>query len=206
MLTTKIKRQLNLDPVLRPLIKKIKLTALSDKKDVFASLIRSIISQQLSVKAAETIYGRFMKLFSRKGPTPKTLLKKTVEELRVVGLSKQKANYVLNVAQTALNDKWQKKDWDSMSDEEVSQYLCEIKGVGPWTAQMILLFCLHRPDVFPIKDLVVYQVIVELYGLNPKHKTLMKQIEKISEEWRPYRSYASRYFWAFRDLGINVEY
>ncbi len=199
MLTTAIKKHLKKDPVLKPLIETLELEPLSGKVDVYLALTRSIVSQQLSVKAAETIYGRFLDLFPRKYPSPRTLLKKDETELRSVGLSRAKASYIKNVATFALAEKWTKKDWSQMEEEEVMKYLCQIKGVGPWTAQMILLFSLQRADVFPIKDLVIYQSIVELYDLNPKHKTLDQRINAIAAQWQPYRSYACRYLWAWRD-------
>lgn len=199
MITTKIKKHLSEDLVLKPLVKSLKLDPLNAERDVYLSLTRSIVSQQLSVKAADTIYGRFEGLFPKRYPHPKQLLKKTEEELRGVGLSRAKAGYVQNVATFALAEKWTKKDWSSLEDGEVMKYLCQIKGVGPWTAQMILLFCLNRPDVFPIKDLVIYQVMIELYGLNPKNKTIDKQLDKIANQWSPYRSYACRYLWQYRD-------
>ncbi len=199
MPTVTIKKHLNKDSVLKPLIKKLELEPLSDKADVYLALTRSIVSQQLSVKAADTIYGRFLKLFPRKYPSPRTLLKKDETELRSVGLSRAKASYIQNVATFAIAEKWTKKDWSEMEDEEVMKYLCQIKGVGPWTAQMILMFTLHRADIFPIKDLVIYQSIIELYDLNPKHKTIEKRINTIAAQWQPYRSYACRYLWAWRD-------
>jgi len=199
MPTTAIKKHLSKDPVLKPLINTLELSSLSEKVDVYLALTRSIVSQQLSTKAADTIYGRFLGLFPRKYPSPRTLLKKDETELRSVGLSRAKANYIQNVATFALAEKWTRKDWSQMEDEEVMQYLCQIKGVGPWTAQMILMFSLQRADVFPIKDLVIYQSIVELYALNPKHKTIEKRINAIAAQWQPYRSYACRYLWAWRD-------
>lgn len=199
MPTPTIKKHLSQDSVLKALIKKIPLSSLGEEKDVYLALTRSIVSQQLSVKAADTIYQRFLALFPGKYPSPRTLLKKSEEELRRVGLSRSKAQYVQNVATFALAEKWKTKDWDTLNDEEVMEYLCQIKGVGPWTAKMILLFSLQRPDVFPIKDLVIYQSMIQLYELNPKSKRLDKNLQQIAEKWQPYRSYACRYLWAWRD-------
>lgn len=167
--------------------------------DVYNSLLRSISAQQLSVKAAATIYGRFLDLFENKNPSPHALATKTLEDLRSVGLSNQKANYMLNIANFALKNDFKKIDWNKLSDEEIINFLTQIKGVGVWTVQMILMFTLDRPDVFPHADLGIQQAMQKLYGLEQTGKALIVEMNKIAEGWKPYRTVACRYLWKWKD-------
>jgi len=167
--------------------------------DVYTALIRSIIFQQLSGKAATTIYNRFLALFKDAYPEPKKLLLFSLEELRAVGVSRQKAGYVQNVAEFFVQEKCAKKDWSKMTDEEIITYLTQIKGVGKWTVQMLLMFTLERTDVFSIDDLGVQLGIKDLYDLEETGKDLKKRMVEIAEPWRPYRTVASRYIWLWRD-------
>ena len=143
----KILQHLSKDPLLKKAIAAVELPEYKPETTVYGSLLRSIISQQLSVKAAATIYGRFVDLFETKTPNPNLILGKSVEELRAVGLSKQKAGYMQNIATFAQQNKLEEMDWDTYSDEEIIKFLTQIKGVGVWTVQMILMFTLERPDV-----------------------------------------------------------
>ena len=164
--------------------------------DVYGYLIRAIIYQQLSGKAADTIYGRFLHLFrGAKIPSPRTLAKADVERLRTAGLSKQKANYVTNVAQFFTKKENKNCDWQTMTDEEIIEKLTTIKGVGTWTAQMVLMSCLARPDVLPTEDLTIRQRMVELYNIKEGGKAVKQRMIEIAEKWRPYRSYACLYLW-----------
>lgn len=192
-------KHLSKDPKLKTAIAAVKLPETSEDRDVYNSLLRSIISQQLSVKAAATIYGRFLDLFEDQKPLPSLLLAKTTEELRSVGLSKQKSGYMQNIANFAINNKLQDVNWDDYNDEEVIKFLTEIKGVGVWTVQMILMFTLNRDDVFPSADLGIQQAIQKLYGIEGKGKELIKQMNVIAEPWAPYRSLACRYLWKWKD-------
>ncbi len=203
-MSDKTMRQLRRDPVLRPLLRRLELPPLREKSNVYVDLIRSIVSQQLSVKAADTIYGRFLGLFPRSYPTPSRVINFSVEELRSVGLSRQKSNYVANVARFAIKEKLRTKDWSSYSDADIMDYLGQIKGVGPWTVQMILMFSLGRPDVFPVKDLIIAQSMVKLYGVEETGKALVPRLETIAEQWRPYRSVACRYLWQWNDQKIET--
>ena len=190
---------LSKDPVLNKVIIELELSFTSDNKDVYGSLIRSIISQQLSVKAAGTIHRRFLELFEEEGPHPRALLKKSVEELRTVGLSRQKSSYMHNIAEFFIANQLEDMDWTEQSDTAIIQLLTEIKGVGLWTVQMILMFSLNRPDVFPSGDLGIQQAMKNLYGLKGKGKDLIMQMHRVADKWRPYRTIACRHLWKWKD-------
>ena len=167
--------------------------------NLYHSLLESIVSQQLSVKVADIIWARFLLLFVDRVPHPDLLLELDTAQLRSVGLSGQKASYLQNVAQFFKENQLENQDWSQMSDEEIITYLTKIKGVGRWTVQMILMFTLARLDVFPVLDLGIQQGMKRLYGLDHEGKELYKAMELIAENWRPYRSVASRYIWKWKD-------
>jgi DNA-3-methyladenine glycosylase II len=162
-------------------------------------LIRSIISQQLSVKAASTIYGRFLDLFENNYPHPEGVIQMEPETMRGVGLSRQKSSYIKNVASFFTEEKIIKKDWSTESDHDVIKTLTQIKGVGNWTVEMILMFTLDRPDVFPVDDLGIQQAMIALYDIEAEKKELKNRLIEISEQWRPYRTLACRYLWEWKD-------
>ena len=160
----------------------------------------AIVSQQLSVKAAATIWGRFLDLFKDGYPDAKTVLKMKDEKLRSVGLSFQKAGYIKNIAQFSLDNTLDYHHLKAKSDDELIDYLVQIKGVGRWTVEMILMFNLNRADIFPKDDLGIQNGIIRLYKLNPaSKKELFKQMEEVAESWRPYRTLACKYIWRFKD-------
>ena len=139
--------------------------------NLYQDLVQSIVSQQLSTKAAATIFDRFLQLYPEKYPQAQLVVDTDVETLRGVGLSYQKANYIKNVAQFSLENDLENHDWDSMTDDEIIKMLTSIKGVGKWTTEMILIFTLGRPDVFPIDDLGIQNAmkrLVPLAELPPK--------------------------------------
>lgn len=194
-----ILKHLAKDPLLKKAITTVDLPENKPETTVYGSLLRSIISQQLSVKAAATIYGRFVDLFDTKTPTPSSILSKSVEELRTVGLSKQKAGYMQNIAHFAQQNNLDKIDWTTYSDAEIITLLTQIKGVGVWTVQMILMFTLQRPDVLPTADLGIQQAIQQLYGLDEKGKMLIAKMKEIAAPWSPYRTTACLYLWRWKD-------
>jgi len=165
------------------------------KKDsnYFEALVRAIVYQQLSGKAAATIYKRFKNLFPQnKHFTPIMVKERSHEELRSAGLSNQKASYIHNIA-NAFYTGAIPKDIDTIGDNEVIECLTIIKGVGPWTAKMFLMFTLNRPDVFPVTDLGIqkgFQLFFQ-FDVLPSTKKMME----IAEAWRPYRTLASWYLW-----------
>ena len=188
------------DPVLRAIIQH---TPAYKKdfdagKDVYLALLESIVSQQISVKAADAIFARFVQLFPDKYPHPNALLQLSEAEMRSAGLSFQKVNYLRNVAEFMLT---QGIDYDLLqqkTDEEIIAYLTPIKGVGRWTIEMLLMFVLGREDVFPYDDLVIRQKMVRAYGVDLTSKLLKIRLFEIAEAWRPYRSMACRYLWRWK--------
>lgn len=182
------------DKKLAEVISKVDLKSLAEVTNHFQSLVESIISQQLSVKAADTITNRFVALFPRKKfPSPQDILKTKDSIIRSVGISGQKISYIKNIAKAELDF----KEIDKMSDEEVIIELTKIKGIGQWTAEMFLMFSLQRDDVFSYGDLGLRNAMKNIYGLR-KHPTIQKA-EKISGAWKPYRTLACRYLWASLD-------
>ena len=167
--------------------------------DLYLGLIRSIVSQQLSVKAANTIYNRFLDLFVDRYPHSNDLLNKEDDVLRSVGMSRQKTQYVKNVAQFFKDKDLFNKKWEDESNESIIKLLTEIKGVGQWTVEMILMFVLSRQDILPVLDLGIQQAMIELYGIKDEKKALHQKMEKISKPWKPYRSIACLYLWAMKD-------
>ncbi|MEL7159896.1 MAG: DNA-3-methyladenine glycosylase 2 family protein, partial [Bacteroidota bacterium] len=167
--------------------------------DVYFGLLRSIAYQQLSGKAAGTIFGRFLELFPDGYPHPERLLELDDDAIRAAGMSRPKTSYLQNVAQYWLDHKLINADWAQWSDEEIIAMLTTIKGVGQWTVEMVLMFVLKRPDLLPLDDLVVKRNIIDLFGIDAEKlrgKKLNAEILRVTEPWRPYRSFASRYMWA----------
>ena len=189
------------DERLRPLVAAIHPAASQSKGDLYAELVESIIYQQLSIKAAATIHQRFLGLFPEGYPVPEALVKLDTELLRGVGLSYQKAGYVRNVAEFFLAENLIGHNWDEHEDEEILKRLTQIKGVGRWTVEMILMFTLKREDVFPMDDLGVQNSMIKLYELTETGKALRQRMLEIAETWRPYRSWACVYLWRWKDAG-----
>jgi DNA-3-methyladenine glycosylase II len=173
--------------------------------DVFNDLIRSIVSQQLSTSAAATIYNRFLNLMGDNANISLEIQNKSIEELRSVGLSYQKANYIQNVAKYFTENELHHIDWQMWRDEHIITELTNIKGVGKWTVEMILIFSLNREDVLPLDDLIIRNHMISLYGVTSEKKQLITDLTEIAESWRPYRSYACRYLWAAKDFSKNLK-
>lgn len=164
------------------------------------ALMRSIISQQLSTKVATVIKTRFFNLFESGIPTSEQILATPIEELQSVGLSKAKAHYVQNVATFFLEKDISKAQISSMDDESIIRLLTEIKGVGRWTVEMLLMFTLARPDVFAVDDLNIQQTMIKLYGIRTTDKKKLKErLMKIANKWKPYRTYACMHLWKWVD-------
>jgi DNA-3-methyladenine glycosylase II len=159
---------------------------------VFGSLVRSIVYQQLSGKAAATIFGRLLAATGQP-VTPKAILRLSLENMRAIGLSKQKAAYIRDLAEKTAAEEVVFEHFPRMTNDEVISRLTAVKGIGVWTAQMFLMFSLRRPDVLPCGDLGIRNAIQKAYGLpEPATPAL---IEEIGERWRPYCSVASWYLW-----------
>ena len=185
------------DPVMRGLIAKHQIKEYwGGQGDYFLDLVEIVTGQQLSLKAAGTILARFLALFPAK-PKPDEVLAVTIETLRSVGLSNSKANYVRNIAQAVSSGALPLDQLEKQSDDEVKRELIKIKGIGPWSAEMFLIFSLKRPDVFSVGDLGLRNAIERLYGIKRNN---LKQIEKLSLTWKPHRSLACRLLWASLEI------
>jgi len=192
------RKHLSADKSLGKLVKKIGPLRLKKRKQVYLRLIESIVSQQLSVKAADMIHGRFLQLYGGREPTPQEILDTPPEHLRAAGLSRAKAMYIHNVARFELEQGMDSRRLHTMSDEDVVAYLTQIKGVGRWTVEMLLMFVLAREDIFAIDDIGIQNAMAQVYGLNRKHKRFRKKVLAISQTWSPYRTYACIYLWRWR--------
>ena len=163
-------------------------------------LIASIMSQQLNTKVATIIYNRFLDLFDGSEPTTAQVLETSYEQLRSIGLSHAKATYVHNVARFCVEHKVTDKKLLSMENEEVMEWLTQIKGVGRWTVEMLLMFTLGREDVFPIDDLGIQNAMIKLYKIKIDDKKLLREkLLKLSSKWSPYRTYACLHLWGWKD-------
>jgi DNA-3-methyladenine glycosylase II len=173
------------------------------QRDIYFRLMRAISGQQLSVKAASTIWERFINLFPDKYPHPTMVLELDIELMRQAGLSYQKAGYIKAIADFAMKNDITYEMLCTLDDEEIVDYLTSIKGVGRWTVEMILMFSLGRKDVFPTDDLGIINAMKKLYGLRVTGKALRLRCIRIAEKWRPYRSYACFYLWPYKDSVVK---
>jgi DNA-3-methyladenine glycosylase II len=184
------------DPVLAIAIKAIGPCGMADRqrKDHLSALVGAIVSQQLSTKAAATIFGRFVALFPEGQPLDAATINGQPDAaLRGVGLSGQKVSYLRDLCGRLCDGRLDLADLDTLPDEQVIERLTAVKGFGRWTAEMFLMFRLHRPDVLPVDDLGIVNAIQRLYKLRKRPDP--KRIVKMGEAWRPYRSVASWYLW-----------
>jgi DNA-3-methyladenine glycosylase II len=183
------------DPVIATLIRQHGECGLASaqRTDPFHALLHAIIAQQLSTKAARTIEGRFSALFDG-NPTPAAVSRVSDEQLRAVGFSGQKVRYVRDLCGRILDRSLQLHALDAMTDDDVIQALTSVKGIGRWTAEMFLMFRLHRPDVLPVGDLGIVKAVQRAYKLRTLPSP--ERLTKIGETWRPYRSVACWYLWA----------
>ena len=158
------------------------------------------MSQQLSTKVAKVIYNRFIELYGGEEPQPQQVLDTPFEILRGIGLSNAKVNYVQNVARFCIENSITDSKLKKQSNEEIIGLLTQIKGVGQWTVEMLLMFSLGREDVFAVDDLGIQQAIVKAYKLNIENKKEIKEkMLQISSKWSPYRTYACLHLWHWKD-------
>jgi DNA-3-methyladenine glycosylase II len=184
------------DPILGGAIKSIGACGMADRqrKDHLSALVGSIVSQQLSTKAAATIFGRFLALFPDDHiPDAAAIAAHSDVVLRGVGLSGQKVGYLRDLSARIVDGRLNLDELEGLPDEAVIERLVSVKGFGRWTAEMFLMFRLHRPDVLPAADLGIVVAIQRLYKLRKRPDA--KRVIKIGEAWRPYRSVASWYLW-----------
>jgi DNA-3-methyladenine glycosylase II len=166
-------------------------------EDPYGALLRSIVGQQLSTKAARSIYGRLVELFGGSTPSPQELLDADPETVRAVGLSNAKVRYVRSLAEHVLSGELELDRLPDLGDEEVEREVTAVKGLGQWTAHMFLIFHLGRPDVLPVGDLGVRRAVERAYGFEELPSA--EELERLGERWAPYRSLAALYLWESLD-------
>ena len=174
---------------------------LFSKSDPFFTLARSIVGQQISVKAAQSVWDRLE--IKIKKINPKVIVKTHSSTLKSIGLSRQKVNYLKNLADAFIEKKIKINMWDKMNNEEIVKDLIQIKGIGRWTAEMFLIFNLCRADIFPLDDIGMIKGLCKLYKI--PYPADREEIIKIGEKWKPFRSVATWYLWRSLDP-IPVEY
>lgn len=165
----------------------------------YQELVDSIISQQLSVKAARTIEGRFKDLFDGKFPTPEQIIARDIEELRAVGLSRPKAGYIQDLAAKIIDGTVQFETLSSLSNDEIITELTKVKGIGVWTVHMFLIFCMGRLDILPTGDLGIRNGVKKLYNLETTPTPDEVSAIALANNWHPYESVASWYIWQSLD-------
>jgi len=191
---------LSKDKKLKKVIESQEPLELRSRKNICLRLCASIMSQQLSTKVAEVIFKRFLQLYDGKEPTPQQIADTAPETLRSIGLSNAKAAYVLNVAQFVMEHKLNDAVLKKLPNEEVIALLTQIKGIGRWTVEMLLMFTLGREDVFAPDDYGIQMARKKLYNLDDSNKKAFReQMLKRSEKWKPYRTYACMHLWRWKD-------
>ena len=194
------KAHLAKDKKLKKLLENASDFKLTKRRNICNYLCASIMSQQLSTKVAMVIHNRFLDLFGGREPTAEQILDVPFDKLRSIGLSNAKTNYVRNVAQFHIEQGMDARKLGGMSNDEVIEYLTQIKGVGRWTVEMLLMFALGREDVFAIDDLGIQNAMIRLYKLDTSDKKKLKEnLVRISTKWSPYRTYACRLLWDWKD-------
>lgn len=191
---------LSKDKKIKKLIEHHGVFTLTRRKNVCIYLCASIMSQQLSTRVADVIYQRFLNLYGGKEPKPEQIIDTAPETLRAIGLSNAKTGYVQNVARFALEQGMDQRKLGKMDDEEVITYLSQIKGVGRWTVEMLLMFALGRENVFAPDDLGIQNAMIALYKLDRTDKRQFREdMLRVANKWSPYRTYACMYLWRWKD-------
>jgi DNA-3-methyladenine glycosylase II len=190
------------DPVMARLIEEHGALVRRDLKnerpgDAYGALLRSIVGQQLSTKAARTIYGRMLELFDGHAPTPRQLLAVDPDQIRAAGLSRPKINYLRDLAEHIEKGELELHRLDDLPDDEVIAQLTAVKGIGEWSAHMFLMFHLGRPDILPVGDQGIRRAVQVQYGLRKLPDP--KRLEQVARPWRPYRTLACLYLWSSLD-------
>jgi DNA-3-methyladenine glycosylase II len=182
------------DPQLEVVINTVGKYSIRLRTDAFQSLVESIIYQQLAGSAANVIYTRFIKYYNNMMPTPMDIISTSDTELRSkIGLSSKKVQYLKDLATKIAERKLSLDLLTTLSDEEVINQLIQVKGIGRWTAEMFLIFCLGRPDVLPVADLGIRKAMHNIYSLSELPKPA--EMLAIAQPWRPYRTVATWYLW-----------
>ena len=191
------------DPVMARAIERVGPCTLVPNPNTFETLVDAIVSQQISVRAADAIMGRLRAASPGGAITPEALLLLEHDALRAVGLSTPKARYVRDLTERVSNGQLDLAELDELEDEAIIQNLVAVKGIGRWTAEMILIFSLGRPDVLPVDDLGFVEGVREAYGLEAR-PTRKEMLER-GEVWRPYRTFATWYMWGLRRLSMGIQ-
>jgi DNA-3-methyladenine glycosylase II len=195
------RRLARVDPVMRAIIKRVGPCTLAPRRDYFVKLAQSIYSQQISTAVARVLFNRLRDRFPNRRPTPAGVVKllEGADEatVKAIGLSRQKKAYLLDLARRFASGEIKTRRFASMDDEAIVQALIPIKGIGRWTVEMFLIFCLNRTDVYPIDDFGVKKGIQRAYGF--EEMPTKAQMIEIGEKWRPWRTVASWYLWRSLD-------
>lgn len=193
-------KHLSRDPQLKKIIKQHGPLEINMRNKIYLRLCASIMSQQLSTRVADVIYGRFLQLFGGKEPTIKQILAVPDEQLRAIGLSYAKLQYIKNVCSFFEANRITDKKLYALREDELMALLIQIKGVGQWTVEMLLMFSLGKEDVFSADDLGIQQAMERLYGIDKSNKKQMRrEMLQRAEAWSPYRTYACLYLWRWKD-------
>jgi DNA-3-methyladenine glycosylase II len=190
---------LSKDPELKKLLAGAETRLLQRRTDFTFFLYSTIVQQQLSTRVGEVFLQRFLNIYNGNKPTSEEVVNTPLETLQAIGLSKSKALYIKNVAQFDLDNGLNIDKLDAMTDDEVTAYITSIKGIGKWTAHLFLIAALAREDVFPVDDLILQKAVAGIYRLDRSDKKkFMADMLRISENWRPFRTYASLHLWRWK--------
>lgn len=189
------------DPVMKKLIAQHKTLSVGSRGDAFQTLARAIVGQQISVKAAQSVWDRFVKAHGTVAPA--VIAASTIDTLRSCGLSGQKSGYILDLANRFHDGRLQPESWKRLADEALIAELIQVKGIGRWTAEMFMIFNLARPDVFPVGDLGLQKAMILHY--NRGRAITPDRMQRVGAAWAPWRSVATWYLWRSLDP-IPVEY
>jgi DNA-3-methyladenine glycosylase II len=189
------------DPVMRSLIKTYKDVQLRSRGSAFETLLRAIVGQQISVKAAQSVWNRFAECVGE--VTPDVVLRRSAATLQQCGLSRQKVSYIHDLAHHFSDGLVNPRSFRSLDDKALLEILCSVRGIGRWTAEMFLIFHLHRPDIWPVQDIGLIRAIERHYRNGVKASP--REIEEAGQRWRPWRTVATWYLWRSLDP-FPVEY
>ncbi len=188
------------DPILKELICKNKNIVLSSKRKPFTTLVKAILGQQVSVASADAIYTRLINLLGKNSLKPKNILTLTEDQIKSAGISRQKTQYLINIAKHFKKNKITNLYFDKKSQKEIRHELISIKGIGNWTMEMFEIFYLMAPDVYPLGDIGLVRALEHFYKLETK-----EEMEQFSNQWKPHRTVVTWYLWCWKDPQI-VEY
>ena len=189
------------DPVMRRLIAEYTDARFRSRGSAFETLLRAIVGQQISVKAAQSVWDKFAVAVS--DISPERVLASSTPLLRSCGLSQQKVSYIRDLSQHFVSGKLKPRGFHAKTDEELIKLLCDVRGIGPWTAEMFLIFHLNRPDVYPLQDIGLIRAIEKTY--RGGESVSKKELIALGDAWRPWRTVATWYLWRSLDP-IPVEY